>query len=82
MMYRYTLYQGWDVSVKGSLENFADGKKVSAFAKEAMEWAVGNKIISGKQNGTMLDPQGRANRAECAQIIYNYNQADLDGAAG
>lgn len=37
-----------------------------------MSWAVGTGIISGKDNGTRLDPQGNANRAECATIIMRF----------
>ena len=37
-----------------------------------MQWAVANKIISGKDNGAALDPQGKANRAECATIIQRF----------
>ena len=37
-----------------------------------MEWAVGNGIISGKDNGTTLDPQGNATRAECATIMMRF----------
>ena len=44
----------------------------SGFADEAMQWAVGNGIISGKYNGTILDPQGDATRAECATIIMRF----------
>ena len=39
-----------------------------------MRWAVGNKIISGKNNGTLLDPQGNATRAECATIIMRFTE--------
>nr|WP_288665080.1 S-layer homology domain-containing protein [uncultured Dorea sp.] len=37
-----------------------------------MEWAVASKIITGKDNGTKLDPQGNASRAECAIIIQRF----------
>lgn len=69
MMYRYQKSIS-DVKAESvDLSDFKDGAKVSAFAKEAMEWAVGTGIISGKDNGTVLDPQGTATRAECATII-------------
>ena len=56
------------------LDSFKDADKVNDFAKKAMEWAVGNGIISGKDNGTVLDPQGNATRAECATIIMRFNK--------
>ena len=37
-----------------------------------MQWAIAKGIISGKDNGTRIDPQGTASRAEAAAMIYNY----------
>lgn len=75
MLYRYAEYKEYDVSKKAGFSRFTDGDKVSGFAKEAMEWAVGTGIISGKDNGTVLDPKGNANRAECASIIMRFMEA-------
>ena len=72
MMYRYANYMGYDTSVKEDFSRFNDAAKVNDFAKEAMQWAVGNGIITGKNNGTALDPQGNASRAECATIIMRF----------
>ena len=41
-------------------------------ARPAMNWAVAKGIITGKYNGTKVDPQGTASRAEAAGMIYNY----------
>lgn len=72
MMYRYAQYKGYDVSQKASFENYRDAVQVNVFAQEAMQWAVGTGIITGKDNGTRLDPQGNASRAECATIIMRF----------
>lgn len=72
MMYRYAGYKGYDTEEKGELSQFQDGSEVSAFAEEAMKWAVGNHLISGKENQTKIDPQGNTNRAECAAIIMRF----------
>lgn len=72
MMYRYAKYRGYDISVKADYDKFTDASDVNEFAEEAMSWAVGNKIITGKDNGTRLDPQGKATRAECAAIIQRF----------
>ena len=72
MMYRYANYMGYDTSMKEDFSRFNDAAKVNDFAKEAMQWAVGNGIITGKNNGTTLDPQGNASRAECATIIMRF----------
>lgn len=74
MMYRYAKYKGNDVHEKAELNQFSDASSVSGYAKEAMQWAVGTGIISGKANGTKLDPQGYANRAECATIIMRFTE--------
>ena len=62
----------YDTSMRADFSKFSDASKVSGFADEAMQWAVGNGIISGKDNGTILDPQGDATRAECATIIMRF----------
>lgn len=72
MMYRYAQSREYDTSKRADFSNFSDGAYVSDFAVEAMRWAVGTGIISGKDNETRLDPQGNANRAECATIITRF----------
>ena len=72
MMYRYANYKEYESDESADISGYADAGKVSAFAKDAMEWAVGNGIISGKNEGTILDPQGNATRAECATIIMRF----------
>lgn len=72
MMYRYANYKGYESGASADISGYNDAAKVSVFAKEAMEWAVGNGIITGKDNGTRLDPQGNATRAECATIIMRF----------
>ncbi len=74
MMYRYANYKKYNVDEAEAFSKFEDAVQVSGFAQEAMKWAVGTGIISGKDNGTRLDPQGNASRAECAAIIMRFNQ--------
>ena len=50
---------------------FADTAAVSSWAKEAMCWAVGNKIVNGKGDG-ILAPTDGATRAEAAAIIRRF----------
>ena len=52
---------------------FSDADSASAWSVDALKWAVGSGLISGKDNN-MLDPQGTATRAEVAQIMMNFNQ--------
>lgn len=71
ILFRYATYKGYDNSQRKNLNAFPDAGKVSGFAKEAMQWAVANGIITGK-NGKTLEPQGNANRAECAAMIIRF----------
>lgn len=69
MLYKYCKYKNYDMyTFKGASDGFADSDKISTWAKDQMDWAVHRKIISGK-GGNRLDPQGKATRAECAQMI-------------
>ncbi len=71
IFYRYAQYKGYDVSTTGSLDSFTDKDSVSAWAQEAMKWAVGNGIINGRENN-LLDPQGTATRAEIAAMLHRF----------
>ena len=72
MMYRYAKYLGKDTTNEGDLSKFADEKAVSLFAVDALKWATDKGIITGKENGTKLDPQGNTARAETAVIIQRF----------
>lgn len=71
IFYRYAQYKGYDVSTAGSLDHFTDKDSVSAWAQEAMKWAVGNGILGGKGNN-ILDPKGTATRAEFAAMLHRF----------
>ena len=68
----YAKYKKKDTKVESDLSKFEDNKKISSYAREAVSWAVAKKVMSGKVNGTIVDPQGRATRAEAAAMIQNY----------
>ena len=51
------------------LDVFSDNDNVSDWAKEDMQWAVNNGIISGTGN-SMLSPLGIAARSQAAKIFY------------
>ena len=72
IMYRYADYLKKDVTKKADINKFEDAESVSDFAVEAMSWAYGSGIITGKENGTLLDPQGNATRCEAAVIIQRF----------
>lgn len=72
MMYRYAEYKGYSLEGGVDYSQYKDAANVSDFAKEAMSWAVGNGVITGKYDETRLDPQGEASRAECAIIMMRF----------
>ena len=71
ILYRYAQNKGCDVSAKGDLTAFTDGGETSSWAAEAMEWAVGSGLLTGKGGG-VLDPTGSATRAEVATIFMRF----------
>lgn len=72
MMFRYANYKQYETSVRADFSGYLDAGSVSGFAKEAMQWAVAEGIITGKYGQTMLEPQGNASRAECATIMMRF----------
>lgn len=70
MLCRYAKASG-EETPGGSLSAFPDAGAVSAWAAEAVAWAVGEKLINGTGAGS-LDPQGTASRAQVAQILMNF----------
>ena len=72
MLYRYAGYKKLDTSEKADFSKYPDADKVSDWAYEAMQWAVGTGIIQGQDGGKTLDPQGKAGRAECATMIMRF----------
>lgn len=66
ILYRYAQTQGVEGKTT-SLEGFTDAESVSSWAVEAMQWAVGSGIITGKSGGIV--PKGNASRAEVATML-------------
>lgn len=72
MLYRfYTVYKGVGATDAKELTAFTDAAAVSAYAADAMKWAVGNGLINGKSTDT-LDPKGTAQRCEVAAMIARF----------
>ena len=71
ILYNFAKRQNMDVAAGGGLSAFADAASVSDWAEEAMIWAVGKGLISGKE-GSILDPAGSATRAEVATILMRF----------
>ena len=72
MLYRYAGMLGMETSADLSLlDGFCDGGEASAWAQDAMAWAVRTGILSGK-NGESLDPAGTATRYEVAAMLERF----------
>lgn len=68
LIQRYASYRKLGLSSLGNLNQFADQAQISGWARSNMAWAVGNGVLSGRDNG-LLDPQGQTTRAEAAAIL-------------
>ena len=78
ILYRYTAKYAPDATGNAaSLADYPDAGSVSAYARDAMAWAVGNGLISGIPYGKTdyLEPGGSATRAQVATILMRYEQA-------
>ena len=71
ILYRYAQHKGMDVSRKADLSAYADAGQVSAYAGDAMAWAVGTGLIAGVDSRT-LQPGGSATRAQVATILMRF----------
>ena len=71
ILYRYAVYGGMTaVTLEENLGSFADTAQLSAYAIQAMNWAVGQGLINGSDSN--LVPKAQATRAQVAAIIHRY----------
>ena len=73
ILYRYAQMKELSQGETGNLTAFADGASVSDWAAEAMSWAVGEGILTGK-SGNTLAPQGTATRAEVSTMLMRFHK--------
>lgn len=75
IFYRYCVnYCGMEDYKTEDLTPFADDRKVSGYAVEAMKWAVGEGLITGSSEGgkVYLTPTGELIRCQAAAILRRY----------
>ncbi len=72
MLYNYTQHIGVKTEL-ADISSYSDNNTVSDWAKDAVSWAVQEKIVTGKGNNT-LAPQDGATRAEAAAVIRRYTE--------
>ena len=68
----YAKYKKKNTNVTVDISKYKDWNKVSSYARASMQWAIKTGVVTGKENGTKVDPQGTATRGEAACMIYNY----------
>ncbi len=70
-----------DVSNRANLDEiFADANQITAYAREALSWAVADGYMKGStSNGaTKVYPKDGATRAEVATLLMRYLKAEKD----
>lgn len=74
MLRVYADLRGYNTGEQADIQSFPDVKDVSGWAVGHVQWAVGCKMINGKNiDGTYyLDPKGEATRAECAAMLNRF----------
>jgi hypothetical protein len=71
ILYNYASYKGYDLAAPADLSVYQDAKNISAYAKNAMGWAVASGMITGTDRN-IIAPMGNATRAQVAQIFMNF----------
>lgn len=71
VIYRFAKMQGYDVTDKSDISNFADKDDVSDWALDAIKWANKAELINGTSK-TLLSPKATATRAQVAAIIMRF----------
>ena len=71
MLCRYAAYKGKDTTASGSLSAFTDASDVSAYAVDALTWAVDVELVNGVGNNTIA-PQNTATRAQAATMLMRF----------
>ncbi len=69
MIYNFARYKGLDMSASKDITYFSDYSQITPYAVGPLQWAVEKGLMSGKLNGTNLDPLGTATRAECSKML-------------
>lgn len=71
MLYRFAGYLGSDTEKRADLSAYGDADAVSAFAQDAMAWAVAEGLVNGR-SAAELAPKAGATRAELATILFRF----------
>lgn len=72
-LYRFAALEGQADGEPADLSAFQDAALVADWAQEAMAWAVGQGIVEGVTEDTIV-PQGTATRAQAVTMLYRYER--------
>ncbi len=74
ILFRFANLLGIDTGARADLGTFPDSGEVSAYAADAIKWAVAEGLLNGtqKESATYLDSQGNATRAQVATILMRF----------
>ena len=70
ILFRYAQYRKLDTDASAKLNSFTDADSVSAYASDALSWAVSEGLINGASGKLM--PKGDATRAQVAAILHRF----------
>ena len=78
ILFRYAGYKGYPTGRGADLSGYEDRDDIHGWAQEAMEWANGEGIITGR-TATTLVPGGTVTRAEGAVILMRLMEREKNG---
>ena len=76
LMYRYAVYKGMEMDGMEDLNKYSDGTQVSAYAQEAVSWALGNGLLMTRDG--MICPWDNATRADAAFLWAGFLNINSD----
>ena len=71
ILMNYGKFKHYNIIVGAGLYQYTDGDNVSEWAKGALKWANGMKLITGVDGNTLV-PKGKATRVEIATILQRF----------
>ena len=75
ILHRYAQHKGCATDGAAQLSDYSDAGSVSSWAREAMLWANGSGLITGR-SASSLAPKGNATRAETAAILMRFIEGE------
>ena len=70
---QYARYAGAEMDAGGSLGGFSDQADASSWAREGLEWAVAQGLLSGYDDNTLRPVRG-ISRCELAAVLRSFCQ--------